>query len=331
MVLRRWISRVSTRVRLAVIDVARGLALVAMATFHGTWDLGFLQLTPENFALTDIGRWSARAIAASFLVLVGVSLVLAHGRGLRPRPYLRRLAQVAGAALAITLATRVLFPDSYIFFGVLHCIAAASVLALPFLRPPTIPAALLAAVVAALAFAAPLAPMPALFDAPPLAFLGLGTRALVTNDYVPLLPWSGFVLAGLAAARIGLPRLAASRLGAWVPHHRVPRALAFAGRHSLAIYLLHQPLLLGLAYAWLALAGPNPTAEAAPFRRGYEAQCMQAGGAPATCRATTLCLVDRLKAEGLWRAAAHDGLTAEARTRAIRLATECYGAASRTP
>ncbi len=317
----------SVRPRLAVIDVARGGALVAMAAFHATWDLGYLQLTPENVALGDAGRWSARVIAASFLVLVGVSLTLAHGAGFRRRPFLVRLTQVAGAALAITAATRVAFPDAYIFFGILHCIAVSSVLALPFLRLPA-PVTL---GVAALLLTAPLLPVPVLFDAPVLAFLGLGTRAIVANDYVPLLPWSGFVLAGLALARLGLPTLRTSPLGAWTPRTALPRGLALGGRHSLAVYLVHQPLLLSLASAWLWLAGANPVAEAAPFLRGYEAQCAQAGGSPTACRATARCLAERLKAEGLWRAVLHDGLSAETRARAVRLAAACYGEATHPP
>ncbi len=61
--------------RLAVIDFARGVALLAMALYHLTWDLGFLRLTPENAALSSVGKASAHGIAGSFLVLVGISLV----------------------------------------------------------------------------------------------------------------------------------------------------------------------------------------------------------------------------------------------------------------
>jgi hypothetical protein len=46
---------------------------------HGLWDLGFLQLTPQNFALTPAGRLAAHGIAGAFLLLVGVGLVLANG------------------------------------------------------------------------------------------------------------------------------------------------------------------------------------------------------------------------------------------------------------
>ena len=196
--------------RLAVIDLARGVALLSMALYHLTWDLGFLRLTPENAALSPIGRAAAHGIAGSFLVLVGVSLVLARGRtsqvrsgtGFRSalatiprsgwqfsrlafglvRPegrhagwwsaYIARLGRIALAAAVISLATFFLFPDSWIFFGILHCIALSSVLALPALVAP-LP---LVGLAAALVFAGPtlvgLACAPAGLDAPGLFFLG---------------------------------------------------------------------------------------------------------------------------------------------------------------
>jgi hypothetical protein len=83
--------------------------------------------------------WSlfARAIAASFLTLAGVGLALAHGDGVRWRAFLRPLGIVAGAALGVTLATWVVFPDTFVFFGILHCIAASSLLALLFSARPS--------------------------------------------------------------------------------------------------------------------------------------------------------------------------------------------------
>ena len=156
--------------RQAVIDLARAAALAAMAGYHALWDLGFLQLTPENYALAPAGRVAAHLIAGSFLVLVGIGLVLMNGRSLQVRPTLRRFARIALAAAAITAATWVAFPGSYIFFGVLHCIALSSLLGLPFLRLPV----WLVALCAALVLAAPHLVHAPVLDAPGLQFLGLG-------------------------------------------------------------------------------------------------------------------------------------------------------------
>src|SRR4029079_12219855 len=120
--------------RFDTVDIARGVAVAAMAVYHFSWDLSALDFIETNVIEEPGWRLFARSIAGSFLILVGVGLTLAHGRGLRLEAFLRRLAKIAAAALLITVATYFVFPQSYIFFGILHCIALCSVLALPFLR-----------------------------------------------------------------------------------------------------------------------------------------------------------------------------------------------------
>ena len=138
--------------RIEAIDLARGAALIAMAIYHFTWDLEFFGYVDEG--MTAHGGWKlfARCIASSFLFLVGVSLFLAHGKGIRWRGFLIRVAMVAGAALAISLVTYIAVPGAFIFFGILHEIALASLLGLAFLRLP----ALATLAIAALVIAAPL-------------------------------------------------------------------------------------------------------------------------------------------------------------------------------
>ncbi|AAL51990.1 hypothetical protein BMEI0809 [Brucella melitensis bv. 1 str. 16M] len=118
----------SPRPRLGRIDIAHGIALIAMAIYHFGWDLEFFGYMAP--ATTAQGGWKlfARCIASSFLFLVGFSLVLAHGRGIRWRPMAKRLLQIIAAAAAISAVTWYMTPDSFIFFGILHQIALASVL-----------------------------------------------------------------------------------------------------------------------------------------------------------------------------------------------------------
>ncbi len=185
--------------RLGRIDIARGIALIAMAIYHFGWDLEFFGYMAP--ATTAQGGWKlfARCIASSFLFLVGFSLVLAHGRGIRWRPMAKRLLQIIAAAAAISAVTWYMTPDSFIFFGILHQIALASVLGLLFLNlPPGLTAA-----VAVLVVAAPHYLASDFFNTPILAWVGLSTVPPRSNDYVPLFPWFGAVLAGIAAARIG--------------------------------------------------------------------------------------------------------------------------------
>ena len=120
--------------RLGRLDVLRGIALIAMATYHTGWDFEFFGYMEPG--TTGHGAWKlyARIIASTFLVLVGFSLVLAHRNGIRWRSFGIRLLQIVAASLAITLVTRYITPDSFVFFGILHEIAAASVLGLLFRR-----------------------------------------------------------------------------------------------------------------------------------------------------------------------------------------------------
>jgi len=236
------------RARVQALDMARGTALAAMAVYHFSWDLGFYGLA--DLSVTSATGWIvfARMIAGSFLALVGVSLVLAARAGIKWRGYLKRLAQVVAAAAAITIATWFAFPGTFIYFGILHAIALFSVLALVFLRLPP----LLTLAAAALAFAAPWLLSGPLFDQPWLLWSGLGTFFPPSNDYVPLFPWFGATLAGLGLGKIAETAGLWDRLAGWRPDTGPARLAAFAGRHSLLVYLAHQPVLLALlgAVAW---------------------------------------------------------------------------------
>lgn len=306
--------------RIDAIDLARGLALVAMAIYHLFWDLSFLQLIATPVASDPAWKWFARAIAGAFLFLAGVSLALGHGDRIRRRPFVRRLATIAAAAGLITIATSVAFPDSYIFFGILHCIALSSVLALPFLRLPW-PVTLAAAT---LVLAAPHLVASQAFDHPALVWVGLGTRVPVTNDYVPVFPWFGMVLAGVATARLALPAIRESRLVRWRADRPAARVLLWAGRRSLAIYLLHQPLLLAILYPTALVLGPSPAAEAAPFMRQCEQSCATAGRARESCARACACTVEELKADALWERVRRDALSAEEKAAAGALARRCF-------
>ena len=85
------------------------------------------------------------------------------------------------------------------------------------------------------------------FDGRALGWVGFMTHKPVTEDYVPLFPWTGVLLAGLAAGHW----LARSGFAVLTPLDHAPAALQWMGRHSLAIYLAHQPVLLGAL--WLAM------------------------------------------------------------------------------
>lgn len=303
--------------RIDALDLARGLALVAMAIYHFAWDLEFFGYAPPGMTAEGGWRLFARLIASSFLFLVGVSLVLAHLGGFRLRPYLKRLAMVAGAAALISLATWFAVPQGFIFFGILHQIALASVLGLAFLR---VHGSVILAV-AAFMIAGPHFLKAEIFAHPALWWVGLAPSNPPSNDYVPLFPWFGAVLAGMAAARIGLSTGFLAWLGNWQPG-AAARPLLFAGRHSLAVYLLHQPALIALIWLFALVAPPQPLPPSAQFIPGCERSCGQTHDG-AFCRGYCACMLDALTADNLLDTVFEAAQDAETQAQLNHLAGAC--------
>lgn len=305
--------------RIALLDALRGLALVAMALYHFVWDLEFFGYVAAGTAGTGGWRLFARLIASSFLFLAGYSLVLGHAAQFRPRAFARRFVRIAGAAALITIATWFAFPGSFIFFGILHAIAAASLVGLLFLRLP----AFVSFLAAAAAFLAPLYLRSALFDIPALWWVGLSETVPRSNDYVPLLPWLAPFLAGLGTAKLLQPMIASRRSDTGRKEPKPwTRLLACGGRHSLAIYLIHQPLLIGLVYAF-SLAVPAPVLDA---ERVYRLNCEQACGlnsAGVSCSSFCSCTLAQLKQQNLFDDLNLGKIDVATDERIARIANQC--------
>ena len=272
---------IPTRLRLDALDIARGIAILAMVIYHFAWDLSFL-----GFVAVDVGRESgwiafARSIAGSFLVIVGISLVLARESGQAPVRFAQRVGKIAAAAALITITTLIVFPDAFIFFGILHMIAAGSILALPFLRAPV----LLTLVGALAVFAAPHFIASPVFDTRWLAWIGFSENPPPTNDFEPVFPWFSAVLVGVAAGRLAVDRGLVTALAQWRARSRPARWLAVAGRWSLVIYLVHQPVLLGLLYPLALVTRPAPMT----FAQACVSACRAVGTDEAICVPACAC------------------------------------------
>lgn len=282
----------AARSRIDAIDLARGFALVAMAIYHFTWDLEFFGYAEPGLSQQGGWRLFARGIASSFLFLVGISLVLAHGHGVRWRGFGKRLAQIVAAAALITVATWFATPDRFIFFGILHQIALASVLCLAMVAAPF----WLTLAVAAAVIALPQMFRAELFAAPVLWWTGLAPKNPLSNDYVPVFPWTGAVLAGIAAGKLMrdngvFERLATFRAGRWAAPIR------FSGRHSLAFYLLHQPVLIGGLWLFAQIWPATAALPEASFMRACNQACMETGD-ETFCANYCACMLDHIDEAG---------------------------------
>lgn len=294
--------------RIEAIDALRGVALAGMFVFHLIWDLGYFRLVSPDLPYEPAVMGFGHVVAGSFLFLVGVSLALYSRNGVDLRAFWRRLLTICAAAAGVTAVTLWLFPESFIFFGILHCIALSSLLALPLLRAPL----WLVAMIALAALVAPLLIESPFFDAPAFWWLGLGTREPISNDWRPILPYFGVVLAGLAATRWILARGLPAWLTQWRAQASAGRALVWGGRHSLLVYLVHQPLFLAVLFMvarvvtpQAALAPPDD-----PFVASCTSQCVATSGGQQACRNVCLCISGEIRKEApLWQRLIGEGLS----------------------
>ncbi len=228
--------------RLKAIDALRGSAILAMIAYHFCYDLRYYGVLTADFEHSPFWLTARSSILSSFLLLAGISLVLAVRANSSPAKFWRHIGIIAFCAVAVSAGSYALFPRTFIWFGVLHAIAVSLVLARPLVAHPALAFALgVAVIVAGVGFAH------SDFNRLPLAWIGFMTVKPATEDYVPLFPWTGVLLLGVALGDTLYRRNWSAVAGA----QRWPAWLAFLGRHSLAVYMLHQPLLIGVL--WLAL------------------------------------------------------------------------------
>lgn len=230
--------------RVVPVDLARTAALLAMVVFHFGFDLELFGYLVPGTVTSGAWRLLAVGTASSFLFLAGLGLWLAHGEGIRWGAFWRRFLIVGGAAGLVSLGTYLVFPDAFVFFGILHSIALGSVFALALLRLPVL-------VLLPLALAVYLAPdylRAPVFDAPWWWWSGLQTVPLRSVDYEPIFPWFAPMILGVALGRFGSESGLWSRLALWRPGAWA-HWLSLPGRHSLIIYLAHQPILISIVWA----------------------------------------------------------------------------------
>lgn len=231
--------------RLPWLDTLRGTAVLAMIAYHFCFDLNYLGWLHQD--LNHDFRWQlARSlILGSFLFCVGAGLVLAEQQKTSLRSRWWRIGKITAAALLVSLGSRLMFPQTFIWFGVLHAIVVMSLLIWGLQKAGSGP--LVTAGLAIVALAAGNGLSHPWFSLPALGWIGLMPQPPNTEDYVPLLPWFGVCLAGHAFMSWHLqakPRVGVNT-AAKPTATRISRGLHFLGQHSLPIYLLHQPVLLG--------------------------------------------------------------------------------------
>jgi uncharacterized membrane protein len=241
------------------IDLARTVAILMMVTYHTVYDINFL--SPGLGVNPFEAPWKPLQVAtgSSFLGIAGLSFwissVRARERGASGlalwRKHVRRGGELIAWGMGISLVTLVaLGADDYVRFGILHAIGASILLGSLVVRLGA-----WNAVLGAVAIVAGLAVDGARSDIPGLLILGFRPAGDLGVDYYPLLPWIGPFLIGIALGALLYPSGGRGAWGRSLPSQPAAPFASAPGRHSLAIYLVHQPVLIAIMASILALAG----------------------------------------------------------------------------
>lgn len=239
--------------RFNALDSLRGIAIIWMTAYHFCFDLNHFGYLRQDFHDDPFWTWQRTAIVSLFLFTAGLGQVIAVSQGQSWQRFWRRWGQVVGCALLVSAGSYAMFPQSFIYFGVLHGMAVM----LLIVRLTAAWGAWLW-ILGSLAFAMKFIAIYAhtywtgveFLNQNYFNWLGLISRKPITEDYVPIIPWLGVMWWGVAA-------------GSWALRQRphwfgvetgvAGRPLAWLGRWSLTYYLLHQPVLMGLLMAASAL------------------------------------------------------------------------------
>jgi uncharacterized membrane protein len=240
-----------TKERFWEVDFLRGLALIMMVVFH---ILVMLHLFGVPRFRLSIYPWFPlqKATMVLFLLLVGVSLTLKRAglalSGLQKRrfflSYAKRGISILSWALLITTVSRIMFGDGFVRFGILHLIGLSMIISLPFLsmRFSSLMMGMCILVLGCFIHKVP-------YSSTWQLGIGIIPQGFYSMDYAPVIPWFGVVLIGIFIGNllysdgkrifVSFPNYSEKKLVSW---------LCCLGRHSLAIYLTHMPILFGLLW-----------------------------------------------------------------------------------
>jgi len=223
------------------LDSTRGIAVMMMIIFHFLYDLNFF--FGIGFINNNFWLFFGRTTALIFIFLAGVSLTLSHARVKDKTQkflfskYTKRGLRIFGYGLLVTIVTWFFFSKEFIIFGVLHFIGISIILSWPLIRTKWngligIIVIIIGLYLSTLAFEFPY-------------FLWLFPQNFYTFDYFPLIPWIGVIFIGIFAGNKIYPN-GKKRFNKKT--NPLTNTLSCLGRHSLFIYFVHQPILLGVLW-----------------------------------------------------------------------------------
>jgi len=231
--------------RVTALDNLKGVGIILMLILHAFFDLK--TFSPEGhftFVWIPESAWhlGTRVIGVIFFFSAGISCWLKYHSGNEKtfKDFAQSSTTLFLAAAAVTLGTKLFTPEFIVYFGVLHCLACSRILTYPFLRLRYANLWIGGLILASGFFLRQQE-----IETRGWIWLGVPSSEGSGGDWYPLIPWLGVSLLGIFAAGEISRRKAAIRIPRAL---NLPRFVGWLGKHSLAVYLIHQPVFVGAIF-----------------------------------------------------------------------------------
>lgn len=217
--------------RVTELDFLRGIALIIMVYFHtirSMHEIFGYQVSYTTLPMFYIGKFAV----ILFIFISGISFSFSRN------PY-RRIILLTGISLILSTVTYIYDSTAFIKFGIIHFFAVSSLLAILFKKTNKY----MLIIIGILIILAGLRVTQTTVNVNYLFFLGFTNASFQSTDYYPLIPRFGVYLLGMSMAKIVYKD---KKSIIWNILNVKP--VNFVGRHTLAIYLFHQPIIIGCLY-----------------------------------------------------------------------------------
>lgn len=229
----------NSRQRYGIIDALRGFCIILMVIYHFFFDLTMFGLFPYNIMFSKWINVLQIFFAALFVAMSGASSVFSSN-------LYKRSFKLLICAAVVTAATYVFDSTGFVVFGILHLLGTASFLCALFkklmLKINVNP------IIWIILFVISHVALNRIFDIPHLWIFGICDKNFVSTDYFPLLPWIFAYFAGISFGKAVVQK----KLPAAFYEFKLP-ALEWVGRHTLSVYLLHQPVIMAIIFLILKI------------------------------------------------------------------------------
>lgn len=233
--------------RVYLIDELRGLCIILVVIYHAFYSLVMIYGYEQLNGTFAVMRKIQPVLPAMFILLSGIAFQLS-------RSNVKRGFKLLAVATVMMLAVVIVMPSQMIWFGIIHFLAVMNIV-LGLLKKyvdkiPAVAGIIICSALFLLTYNVQCGyvgidgvlslRLPAVMYSTDLtAPLGFYSPSFRSSDYCPIIPWAFMFIIGTILGRY------AGQLPEKLSKEHI-KPLAFVGRHTLIIYLVHQPIIVGV-------------------------------------------------------------------------------------